>query len=145
MTLAFLGDTTRESADLVGGLLDDRLQGFGELEVIVRGTGYFGRAHSPKVIWAGIDPDKRLLSLHHTVHRLLEDAGIEPDRKPFRPHITLGRISNLSASMRLDSLPGSAGREILMTSPVREVVFYRSILNEQGAIYEPLSVARLDG
>ncbi|MDX9930562.1 MAG: RNA 2',3'-cyclic phosphodiesterase [Bacteroidales bacterium] len=145
VTLAFLGDTSRESADLVCSLLDDRLKGFGEFDVTIRATGYFGRARAPKVIWAGIDPDERLLSLHQTIHRLLEDAGIKPDSKPFRPHVTLGRIRNLSASTRLESLPGSTGGKILMTSPVREIVFYRSILNEQGPIYEPLFVAGLDG
>lgn len=41
--------------------------------------------------WVGLRDNTGLLDLHQQLVTALKEAGLEPDDKPFRPHITLAR------------------------------------------------------
>jgi 2'-5' RNA ligase len=76
----------------------------------------------------------------------LSTIGFEPDRRPFHPHLTVGRISTIarpreamdarSAYSRLEIEPGQRFE-------VQSVTFFRSHLLEDGARYEVLATAEL--
>jgi 2'-5' RNA ligase len=145
ITLAFLGDTEPDRVLLVKGLLNERLAGFGPVEIEVSGTGFFGRRNDPKVLWFGVSINDALTGLHKIVNGITEEAGLVSDSRPFRPHITIGRIRKFSGSCCYESLPEDVRKGILMKTSISEVIFYESILRQDGPVYMPIDIIKLSG
>ena len=62
----------------------------------IQGVGIFGGTR-PTVVWAGVGKGHpHLFALHHHIQDAVLHAGLEPDLKPFHPHITIGRAKNVS-------------------------------------------------
>jgi 2'-5' RNA ligase len=87
ITLGFLGEV--DSPDP----LYDGLAAAASLHEVfrlsLRGGGSFG----PRATWAGIDGDvDALRSLAADVQDACRDAGVHHDERPYRPHLTVGRV-----------------------------------------------------
>ena len=54
----------------------------------------FPRSSAPRVLAATVMITPELQSLHARIETALEQAGIEPEDRPFRPHVTLARCKN---------------------------------------------------
>jgi RNA 2',3'-cyclic 3'-phosphodiesterase len=80
------------------------------------------------------DPDAALGPLQGAVSAGLADAGLyEPERRPFRAHVTVARLrSGARAPRGLESSP----EQLAFTAGA--VTLYRSRLARGGAVYEPL-------
>lgn len=92
LTLAFLGDVPPEKIDPLKAALDHTCRGIRCFELKVTGTGTFGRSGHPRVIWAGIGENPDLLTLQKKISDSLLAVEVDIDRKPFFPHLTLGRV-----------------------------------------------------
>jgi RNA 2',3'-cyclic 3'-phosphodiesterase len=93
LTLAFLGRVPPERGAALLGALSEALSGPApRLEVV--GTVAFPRAARATV--AGVefrDPTGALAALHGRVLRAVEEAaGVAPEARPLRPHVTLVRF-----------------------------------------------------
>ena len=96
LTMSFLGD--------VDGVHEERLR---EMLATVQvppfflpiaGVGTFG-GERPSVVWAGVGKGHpHLFALHQHIQDAVLHAELEPDLKPFHPHITLGRARGVSRS-----------------------------------------------
>lgn len=64
----------------------------GSISIAVRGLGWFPNARAPRVFWAGIHSDERLAELARAIDRLTSRLGVEEEKRPFAPHLTLARI-----------------------------------------------------
>jgi 2'-5' RNA ligase len=62
-------------------------------ELSLRGVGHFPPRGEPKTLWAGVSESAPLEALHRRVDRVLVEAGLEPERRKYVPHITLARLS----------------------------------------------------
>lgn len=71
------------------------------------GLGCFPDERRARVLWAGVAFDAGLGELRRRIDQALVPTGFEPDRRPFRPHITLARASNGAARRRLRELIAS--------------------------------------
>jgi 2'-5' RNA ligase len=61
------------------------------LQVDVRRLGFFPNPASPRIFWCGIDaPGLDLLAAD--TDRATSTLGIEPEKRPYSPHLTLARI-----------------------------------------------------
>ncbi len=72
--------------------------GFEPFELTLSGVGCFesrGRVH---VVWAGIEKPDALGRLQGSVESALVRSGVEPEHRKFKPHVTLARMKNGSAS-----------------------------------------------
>ena len=92
LTLAFYGEV---GAGRVGGLaarLERAARRGVPLRLQLAGSGVFGRAPRA-VVWCGVagdlDPLTRLARAAVAAGRR---EGVPPERRPFRPHVTLGRL-----------------------------------------------------
>ena len=89
ITLRFAGDIDNRQADELVGFLDGiDVQPF---QVAVREVGAFG-GRDPRVIWAGVDAGPELEHLHRAVERACRSAGLDPEPRAFKPHVTLARL-----------------------------------------------------
>jgi len=95
LTLAFLGEVSEQHVqDLVdvGGSV--RTPSFRlELESV----GVFSSRGRPRVLWAGVRKEERLLALQRVLSRELRQAGFELETRKFHPHVTLGRPDDCPA------------------------------------------------
>ncbi len=139
VTLAFLGDTEEERIGSLAGVVKDKCAGFGDFEFTIKGTGVFRNFRDPRVIYAGINKQEELIRLGELLINALREEGFDLDDKPFRPHITLGRIKNFRDIQNLKQVLGKYCDAELQTVSVNEVILFESILKQTGPVYIPLA------
>jgi 2'-5' RNA ligase len=89
LTLRFIGDVDGAMAEDAARALDDiRAAPF---RVELTGLDAFG-GDRPKSVHAAIRPDPALMALQQAQERRLQGAGLQPERRKFTPHITLGQL-----------------------------------------------------
>lgn len=96
LTMSFLGSVPEENE----GRLRESLQqvNISPFHLPLRGMGSFG-GKFPKVVWAGVGKGHpHLFALHKHIQDAVLAAGLEPDLKPFHPHVTLGRAKGVSSA-----------------------------------------------
>ena len=60
--------------------------------VRLRGVGAFPTLRRARVLWVGIAPTPKLELLQNDVEEACASLGVDVDGKPFRPHLTIGRL-----------------------------------------------------
>ena len=79
------GHIAREFTDLLGEIQADAF------ELTLEGLGTFG-GNDPRAIWARVAPNPLLDTLALACDRAARNAGVPPDAKPFKAHVTLARL-----------------------------------------------------
>jgi 2'-5' RNA ligase len=138
ITLAFLGDTGEEKIKILAEMLKDKCSGFHEFSFILAGTGVFKNYRDPRVIWAGIKSPEKLYALENKIAEGLKASGLVSEERPFKPHLTIGRIKSLKDTGNLKSILERYKEIELQKVDVRNVILYESILTQTGPIYKPL-------
>jgi len=122
ITLRFIGDIDQRMADEVGRALMrvDRPS----FELALSGLDAFGGKKPHSIIaCAKISPALRDLQAEH--ERIIQRIGLEPERRKFRPHVTLARMRGAAESdaatylaLRGDfrTMPFPVGRFVLLSS-----------------------------
>ena len=89
ITLRFAGDIDGRTADEFADFLADvRARPF---TVTIKGVGAFG-GRDPRVLWAGVEAGEPLDALYRANERAARAAGLEPEGRAFKPHVTLARM-----------------------------------------------------
>jgi 2'-5' RNA ligase len=145
ITLAFLGDTEETKIKAINNMLMTTCGGFGEFEIIIKGTGLFKNLSDPRILWSGIETSEKLDKLYDCIKSGLKDTGISLEERPFRPHLTLGRIKGIRDQENLKSLITRYLEAEMQSQPVNEVILYESILSQTGPVYKPLGRFPLSG
>ena len=133
VTLRFLGDVETER---LGGLVDCVTKEAAEVAPFEIGLGelmVFPSARRPRVLAAAIEPASPLAQAAAAVERGCVAAGFEPEARPFRGHLTLGRMKRGPAP-RFDD----AAVPDHEPTAVRDAVLFQSRLHRDGARYTPL-------
>ncbi len=87
VTLHFLGEA--DGPAIIALLSNVRAIPF---ELRFTETGMFhSRESDDWIFWMGIEPSPELLDLHRRMSDALDRGGIKVEKKPFQPHLTLGR------------------------------------------------------
>ena len=92
ITLKFLGEMSEDRvADIKNALAQVQAPA---TTISFRGTGFFPTPKSARVFWIGIEADEHLRALAASVDDALQSLprlGVERERNPYRPHLTLAR------------------------------------------------------
>lgn len=139
ITLAFLGDTEENIIKIISSALKESCEGSGKFELTLRGTGVFKNLSDPRVIWMDIDPSEGLTHLYNIIINRLNESGVVIEKRPFRPHLTLGRIKYLNDKLILKDLIGKYQGSEIQKVPVNEVIIYESILRGTGPLYKAVA------
>lgn len=95
LTLRFLGDTDATLLPAVQSALDAVAAGRESFTMRLEGIGCFPNARRPRVIWVGLSEEATgLLSLKSALDQQLTPLGWPAEDKPFRAHLTLGRVKD---------------------------------------------------
>jgi 2'-5' RNA ligase len=95
LTLGFFGDVP-EDVDLA---LREKLSAieFGAFFLPITGIGTFPSKGPPKIIWIGVGRGHpHLFQVHKRVQEAALAAGIEPELRPWHPHITIARCRDVA-------------------------------------------------
>ncbi len=101
LTLKFLGETTPGFLEGVEAGLVAAAGRSRPFALEVAGTGAFPpHSRSPRVLWVGIAAGPALAELQLDVESEMEKLGYAAERRPFSPHLTLGRVKSPSGLSR---------------------------------------------
>ena len=93
ITLKFLGDISPGSVPDIERTLEDVAGESIPLSAAPGSIGAFPGLHRARVIWLGLDGDlSPMVDMARRVDDSLVSLGFEREQRPFRPHITLGRV-----------------------------------------------------
>lgn len=128
LTLAFLGET-EDAAGARAAMAEACAEGR-PFSLTVAGAGRFG-----DLWWAGIANSSRLEELERALRAALTARGFVPEKRAFRPHVTLARQVKSSRLLRM------AVPERTMT--VKGISLMRSERKEGKIIYTELAYEKL--
>jgi RNA 2',3'-cyclic 3'-phosphodiesterase len=100
LTLKFLGNVAEDDLIRVEQALE-QLRGRHEpFEVSTSGFGAFPSERRARILWVGVgEGSGPLRAVAQSVDDLLEPAGFEIERRPYVPHLTLGRARGQGAKL----------------------------------------------
>ncbi len=133
LTLRFFGEIDEGLADD----LDGELTAIGgtAFDLSLQGVGAFESRGTPHHLWAGVSPSESLRDLNRRCERAARRAGLAPDSRSYRPHITLAYLDRTPAPQTAAWL---ARHNLLRTEPIRAEGFhlYSSRLSRRGQVYQ---------
>jgi 2'-5' RNA ligase len=138
ITLAFLGNTEDDLITAISGMLSEKCERSGRFELTVRGSGVFKSLKDPRVIWIGIGHSEELQRLNTLIKNGLAGTGIKLEDRPFKPHLTIGRVRQLRSNDILKSMLEKYEDTEFQKVSVNEVILYESMLLRTGSVYNPL-------
>jgi len=138
LTLKFLGEIKDEQAVDICNITGDVASRHETFELHVESVGHFG-GRSARVLWVGTGQNcDKLLQLQEDLEQQLDLAGWPREARKFSGHLTLCRIRNTRAGVKLAQLAREYKDFKLGTMPADLVSVYQSQLTPRGPIYTVL-------
>jgi 2'-5' RNA ligase len=134
LTLRFIGEVDGDIAqDIADGLSSLRVASF---DLALEGVDRFESRGRVRAVWVGVKLNPALAALQRKIEILVAAAGIVPERRKFKPHVTLARFSNIPVT---EVGPYLAVHGSFRTEPVpvQSVILFESILGRAGPTYHP--------
>lgn len=142
VTLKFLGEVPVRQLPATKLAIQEAVVGHSPFELEFSNIGTFGGREGLRIMWVGIAGDVlRLEALVRAVNAALAVVGFEPERRPFRPHLTLGRVRDEISTRQRAEIEVAVGKMDVPPSGWRtsQVSLMRSRLGPEGAKYEVLA------
>lgn len=143
LTLKFFGETDENQIPIIQKVLAEAAANARPFSLKIANTGVFGSRYDPKVLWFGIEKHDELVSLVQNIFIGLENAGWEPDRQNFVPHLTIGRIRKLKDKPLFQNIISKYNSVEIQEENVSEINLYESILLREGPLYLNVFSAKL--
>jgi 2'-5' RNA ligase len=146
LTLKFIGELPADGLASLTSAISEIARTHAAPLVHLASVGAFPAFRRPRVIWMGIEPDPKLELLHHDVELVCDRLGHELEGRPFRPHLTLGRVRQPLADEPLEALRMAAKR-IRFTDEffARTVDVMQSVPGPGGSTYSVVASASMRG
>jgi len=146
LTLKFLGDVSPANLEMLAQMLNVEVSKHQTFEMDFGGLGAFPNPRRPRVIWIGIQAPAGLEALQHCVEAATSTLGYPAKKRPFSPHLTVGRVKQKVGSAGMQKIRvaleetqiGSLG-----SAWVSAVRLFKSDLKPTGAVYTQLFSAPL--
>lgn len=144
VTLCFLGSRPVAEVEEIAAACRDAVAGLPAPELAL-GDALWLPPRRPRVLTVelgdGLGQEGRLTTVQSALGRALADGGFyEPERRPFRAHVTVARVHR-EARLRPQELPAPQAMDFTGTT----VTLFRSQLGKGPARYEALASVTLSG
>lgn len=143
LTLKFLGDTDEKLVEPIKKAIEETALRHNKIESTINSVGVFPNLNRPRVIWAGLSEGfEELKSLARDTENEMARLGFEKERRPFKSHLTLGRVKDGSG---LQELTGAIKNYEFMPQKMTfdRIILFKSTLTRSGPIYDRLFEAGL--
>ena len=150
LTLQFLGDTDPAKLPEIQERIAAAASNTSPILLALGETGAFPQFRAPRILWVGLTGEvRRLVQLQGRIEGSMTALGYEPERRPFTPHISVGRTGRSLTDQQAGDIGFGWRRTKLPPErtkvTVSEVVLFRSKLQDGGPVYEKLFTAKLGG
>jgi len=139
LTLKFLGNIQEQQIGQIKQVMSKSCTGISPFSLQGHALGVFPTVNRARVIWSGLSGDITWLEkLYLNLEAGLAQIGFSKEKRPFHPHLTLGRIK-IGAKPKL--ILEALHQHQTFSTPsftVKEIVLFKSELNPKGAKYTAL-------
>ncbi|MHC4423861.1 MAG: RNA 2',3'-cyclic phosphodiesterase [Planctomycetota bacterium] len=143
LTLKFLGEIKDETVAEVCNITQDVAGKHKSFELDVESVGCFG-GRSARVVWVGVGQGSDdLLRLQEDLDQQLASAGWPQETRKFAGHLTLCRVRNPKAGVKLAQASDAYRDFKLGTMSADSVTVYQSQLRPTGPVYAVLGDYKL--
>ena len=133
LTLKFLGNVAPARLPALAARLAEAVGAIDACIAEVAGVGAFPNLARPQVLWVGVRAPS-LATLADAVEASSAAEGFPRETRPFRPHVTLGRVRERGRRATPElALLARDGDRAFGTSALREATLFRSVLGSGGA------------
>lgn len=167
LTLCFLGEVDLNDQHRVSRTVSQVFGSIGSFTLDLQGLGAFPHWNDPRVVWLGVrEPGvtvdhlseaarerlgsaaycPNLVELQQALVDRFEDQQFFPDTKPYRPHITLGRVAGGKGQRKVgvsDSIRTQCDQGLGQLT-VSEVKVLSSERTSSGPVYRTIATIDLD-
>lgn len=135
LTVKFLGDVPDREVNGVSEALKRATASAAPFEMGVSGCGCFPERGPVRIVWAGtVEETGAMKNCARQVDTELERAGFPRERRPFSPHITMGRVRDDRSGGRLRSAIEGSSLEGGVDS-IGSLTLMSSVLSPKGPTY----------
>jgi len=139
LTIKFFGETDERRIPSIANALKNGAAQIPSFGLLFNQTGVFGSKYNPKVIWLGAEVQPILNQLVEMIKVELEKEGFGYDRQNFVPHLTLGRIRNISDKVLFQNVMDNFRNAFLLDQEITALHLFESALTPKGPIYSQLN------
>ena len=138
VTVKFLGEALPDAVAAIETALRGAVGSMAALPFHPDGLGGFPTTARARVLWAEYQTEPALELMADRVERACVALGFAVDGRPFRPHVTLGRVrdGHQLSSEAVAAWDAELLHEAFM---VDQVVLYQSHLRAEGSRYDSLA------
>lgn len=145
-TLKFFGNIEESKVETIAQAIGEPVHSTPSFSLSVRGMGGFPHLKNPRVIWMGLMDGKGMLGpFQKQLETELGKLGFESEKRPFQPHLTLGRVNSGRGRDELIGRMEKYREEAFGELRVERVILFKSDLRPSGPIYTPLREIKLGG
>jgi 2'-5' RNA ligase len=141
LTILFLGSVDEDTIGDIEEKVNVVVKGFSAFKTKLNAVGAFPHWKRPRVIWIGLNGDiGRLSNLRNELQEELKVLGFMPEKRPFRPHLTLGRFKG--PIDRGEDMKWILDRHRDINSDLyqlNELILYKSDLKPDGPVYTKMA------
>lgn len=138
LTLKFLGEIKDAQVVEVCNITKEVASQHKNFELAVESVGYFG-GRSARVLWVGTGQScENLLQLQSDLEQALASAGWPRETRKFAGHLTLCRVRNSKAGVKLAQMTEEYKDLKLGTVLADSITVYQSQLTPKGPVYTVL-------
>jgi len=147
LTVKFIGDYEERKLDRLVDEVRKAALRSPRFTALLGGCGAFSSPRKARVIWVDMrEGGEGAAVVARKVDSRLGKIGVKRENRPFRAHLTLGRLKRpKDCSDMLDRLDDDLEELSEMPFDVQEIVLYRSILSSEGSTYVSLQHIELGG
>jgi len=146
VTLKFLGGTEKGLIGSISEALAKAVEGVEPFTLAVGGVGAFPSPDRPRTVWVGVsEGSNELAELAKRVETSLEKLGFAREDKPFRAHITIGRVKDGRGTKELGPALKESDSGEFGSFKVGSIAVMKSELRRGGPIYSVLQEIPLKG
>ncbi len=140
LTLRFLGDTAVTQLPDLQNQLTQLTTQYPSFRLHLNGVGAFPNRKRPRVVWVGLGGDvAQLQTMQAELEERMVALGWSREKRPFSPHVTLGRVKDARQVQALDWGVDLARLDFAVTA----VQLVQSELRPSGAVYTVRHLAQL--
>ena len=146
LTIKFIGDMPINRVENVTEMMAVSAGNFGPISIFARSMGVFPGLRRPNVLWLGIDGAlDRLVTFQQALDTNLASIGLPPEKRPFRGHLTIGRVKGKINTERLKDCLRFYYDFQARRFALEKIKLYQSELKPTGAEYTCLKSVSLSG
>lgn len=145
LTLKFLGEVDPDKINQLRTIMDKTAGKIEPFNIRFAGCGVFPSPAKARVLWIGVrEGFQELQGVASSLEKGLVNFGSAPDKKDYKPHLTLGRLRYPLQENKIRKFLDEEKSFTTEGVRIREMILYESRLLEQGALYSRIYKASFD-